>query len=83
MLSALGLLAAVILYFVAQKFRVIEIRVLTVAKLCLPGANSGDVFIVPSCGKHKIRILQRLTNLLAEAENAMANALISTVSSLR
>ena len=41
MLSALGLLAAVILYFVAQKFRVIEDPRIDKVNEALPGANCG------------------------------------------
>jgi Na+-translocating ferredoxin:NAD+ oxidoreductase RNF subunit RnfB len=41
MLSALGLLAAVILYFVAQKFRVVEDPRIDTVNEALPGANCG------------------------------------------
>jgi Na+-translocating ferredoxin:NAD+ oxidoreductase RNF subunit RnfB len=41
MLSALGLLAAVILYFVAQKFKVIEDPRIDLVTEALPGANCG------------------------------------------
>ena len=41
MLSALGLLAAVILYFVAQKFKVIEDPRIDTVTEALPGANCG------------------------------------------
>jgi Na+-translocating ferredoxin:NAD+ oxidoreductase RNF subunit RnfB len=41
MLSALGLLAAVILYFVAQKFKVIEDPRIDLVNEALPGANCG------------------------------------------
>lgn len=41
MLSALGLLAAVILYFVAQKFKVVEDPRIDTVNEALPGANCG------------------------------------------
>jgi len=41
MLSALGLLAAIILYFVAQKFRVVEDPRIDTVTEALPGANCG------------------------------------------
>ena len=41
MLSALGLLAAVILYFVAQKFKVVEDPRIDLVNEALPGANCG------------------------------------------
>jgi len=41
MLSALGLLAAVILYFVAQKFKVVEDPRIDTVTEALPGANCG------------------------------------------
>lgn len=41
MLSALGLVAAVILYFVAQKFRVVEDPRIDLVNDVLPGANCG------------------------------------------
>ncbi|MDM8002410.1 MAG: ferredoxin, partial [Bacteroidota bacterium] len=41
MLSALGLLAAVILYFVAQKFKVVEDPRIDIVTEALPGANCG------------------------------------------
>ena len=40
-LSALGLLAAIILYFVAQKFRVVEDPRIDTVTEALPGANCG------------------------------------------